>query len=92
MTISGHPTALRASASLKTTLFGRQKRVFTYDAYYADGHIETDVNADKALDGRRLPADAWTTRHYAEAACPEVGTGLWVEYASGRTLDEQPGN
>jgi len=82
MTISGYPTALRASASLKGTL----------DAYYADGHIETDVNADKALDGRRLPADAWTTRHYAEAVCPEVGTGPWVEYASGRTLDDQPGN
>ncbi len=58
--------------------------------YYAEGHIETAVNADNALGGRRLPADAWTTRHYAEAACPEVGTGLWVEYASGRTLDDQP--
>ncbi len=92
MTMSGHPTALRASASVKRTLFGNKKRVFTYYACYADGHIETDVNPDKALDGRRLPADAWTTRHHAEAACPEVGTGLWVGYASGRTLDEQPGD
>ena len=92
MTISGLPTALRASASLKRTMFGRTLRVFIYNAYYANGHIETDVNADKVLDGRHLPADAWTTRQYAEAACPEVGAGLWVEYASGRTLDDQPDN
>jgi hypothetical protein len=92
MTISGLPTALRASASLKRTPFGRRKRVFIYDAYYADGQVETDVNADKVLDGQRFPADAWTTRQSAEAACPEVGAGLWVEYASGRTLDYQPGN
>ena len=47
MTSSRLPTAFRASVSLKRTMFGRRKRVVTYDAYYADGHIETDVNADR---------------------------------------------
>jgi hypothetical protein len=88
MATTGRPSALRATSSLRTTLFGRRKRVVRYDARYADGHIEEDVNADEVLDGRHLPADAWATRDAAEAACPEVGTGPWVEYATGRPLDD----
>jgi hypothetical protein len=72
---------------VRTTLFGR-KRVVRYDARYPGGHVEVDVNADKVLDGRHLPADAWGTRKAADAACPEVGTGPWVEYATFRVLDD----
>lgn len=80
------PTALRAVASLRKTLLGRHRRVNRYDALYADGHVEHNVDADRVLDGQHLPADAWATRHAAEAACPEVGTGQWMEYATGRPL------
>jgi hypothetical protein len=86
MLTAARPTALRAVTSSRTTLFGR-KRVVRYDARYADGHVEHNVNADRVLDGQHLPADAWATRDAAEAACPELGTGPWVEYATGRLLD-----
>ena len=81
------PTSIRATASSRRTLLGRRKRVFRYDARYSDARIEHNVNADAVLDGRNLPVDAWATRHAAEAACPEVGTGRWVEYATGRVVD-----
>ena len=87
MVTAARPTALRATASSRTTLFGRRKRVMRYDARYADGRVEHNLNADEVLDGQHLPADAWATREAAEAACPEVGTGPWVEYATGRLLD-----
>ena len=82
------PTALRARAEFGTTLFGRKKQVFRYDARFQDGRVAEDVDADAALDGDRFPADAWATRSAAEAACPGVGVGRWVEYATGRLLDD----
>ena len=85
--VTARPTVLRATASSRTTLFGRRKRAIRYDARYADGHVEHNVNADEVLDGQHLPADAYATRDAAVAACPEVGTGPWVEYATGRLLD-----
>jgi hypothetical protein len=90
MSIAELPRALRAVASWKRTLLGRQKRVFRFDALYSDGHVDTDVNANEVLDGWRFPADAWATRDAAEAACPQAGTGPWVEYATGLLLDDQP--
>ena len=88
MVKAARPTALRATASSRTTLFGRRRRVVRYDARYADGHVEHNVDVDVVLDGQHLPADAWATRGAAEAACPQVGTGRWVEYATGRLLDD----
>jgi hypothetical protein len=82
------PSALRAKASYRNSLFRRRKRVVRWDARWADGHVEHDVNADEVLQGRHFPADAWGTRHAAEAVCPEVGAGPWVEYATGRVLGE----
>jgi len=87
MVTAARPTALRAVASSRTTLFGRRKRVIGYDALYADGHVEHGVNADQVLDGQHLPADAGATRDAAEAACPDAGTGSWVEYSTGRPLN-----
>jgi hypothetical protein len=87
MTQAEFPLALRATAAFESRASGRRKRVVRYDARYQDGRVERDVNPDEALDGRHLPADAWATRDAAEAACPEVGNGRWVEYATGRLLD-----
>jgi prepilin-type processing-associated H-X9-DG protein len=84
------PTAIRVTATSKRTALGRKKRRFRYDALYADGHVERDVNVDAALEGGHFPADAWATRDAADVACPEVGTGQWVEYATGRVLEGPP--
>lgn len=80
------PAALRATASVTTTMIGRRRRNVTYDALYADGRVDRDVDADEVLQGLRLPADAWATRAVADAACPATGTGPWIEYATGRVL------
>jgi hypothetical protein len=87
MVTAARPTALRATASSRRTLLGRRKRLLSYDARYADGHVEHNVNADEVLNGQHLPADAWAVRRAAEAACPAAGPGAWVEYPSGRLLD-----
>ena len=85
------PYAVRATAEVRMTLLRGRRRVFRYDVRYHDGRELYGVDIDRALDGRHLPADAWATRAAAEAACPEEGTGAWVEYAYGRRLDEEPG-
>lgn len=90
MSTDRRPLALRATASFNRTLLGRRKRVFRYDAYYADGSVDLKIDADSVLDGRSLPADAWATRDAAEAACPETGTGPWVEVGTGRLLADLP--
>ena len=78
------PAALRA-----TRLPGRwplRRPFFKYDALYPDGTVAVDVNADEVLQGRHLPADAWTTRRAVEEACGDGVPGDWVEYATGRRL------
>lgn len=82
------PLAIRATAEVELSLFNRKRRKLRYDARFADGHVVRDVNVDDVLQGRRFPADAWTTRKAAEAACPEDGLGDWVEYATGRRLND----
>lgn len=83
-------TAIRATAMWARTALGRTKRTFRYDALFADGHVERDVDVDRALEGRSFPADAWATREAAEATCPEAGSGQRVEYATGRVLEDPP--
>ena len=83
------PVALRAAATIRVSRFlGRSKRVFEYDAKYAGGRVELNVDADAVLQGAWFPADAHATRQAAEAASPDVGTGPWVEYASGRPVED----
>ena len=81
MTLRDLPVAVRATAGIGSSAFGRRCRVFSYDERFADGQIVRDVNVDEVLQGRRLPADAWASREAAERACPQVGQGDWVEYA-----------
>jgi hypothetical protein len=88
MSAPGLPVAIRATAEVGTSLFSRKRRNLRYDARFADGHVVRDVNVDDVPQGRRFPADARTTREAAEAACPENGPGDWVEYATGRRLND----
>jgi hypothetical protein len=69
---------------------GRAKRALSYDARFEDGHVERGVDVDKVLQGARFPADYWVTRKGADAACPEIGTGTWVAYATGAPLLDGP--
>ena len=62
-----------------------KEQVFRYDARFKDGRVAEDTDA--ALDCGRFPADDWATRTAAEAACPGVGVGRWVEYPTGRLPD-----
>lgn len=64
----------------------RRRPSFRYDAMYSDGTVVADVDADDVLQGHRLPADAWATRHAAEEACGDGVSGAWIEYATGRRL------
>lgn len=88
MSAATFSVAIRAIAEVRTSVLRRRRRLFRYDARFPDGRIAGDVNIDDVLQGRLFPADAWATRHAAEAACPEGGTGEWVEYATGRRLED----
>lgn len=90
MVIRERATAIRAIATSERSTLGRTKRRFRYDALFADGRVERDVDVDAALEGWRFPADAWATRAAAEAECSEPGSGRWVEYATGRVLEDPP--
>ncbi len=80
--------AIRATATTETRLLRGQRRVVRYDVRYPDGRAEQDVNLDRVRQGGRFPADAQATRVAASAACPDVGAGDWVEYATGRGLSD----
>jgi hypothetical protein len=83
-------TAIRATLARRRTLLGRVRVRLRYDALFSNGRVEHDVNVDATLDGRHLPADACATRAAAEATCSDAGPGRWVEYATGRELDDPP--
>jgi hypothetical protein len=59
-----------------------------YDARFAGGHEEHDVDLNAVLQGARFPADYWCTLKGAKDACPPVGIGPWVDYPYGRPLSE----
>jgi hypothetical protein len=51
--------------------------------------VERDLEtAGGVLQGGRYPADAHVTVNAARNACPDEGTGPWVQYASGLVLDD----
>ncbi|MEX5258131.1 hypothetical protein [Kocuria arenosa] len=63
-------------------------RIVRYDARFAHGHAELDVDLNAVLQGARFPADCWCTLNGAEDACPPAGIGPWVDYPYGRPLEE----
>ncbi|MEV7398109.1 hypothetical protein [Aeromicrobium sp. NPDC092404] len=81
--------ALRAAARVQVSgVLGRSRRVIEYDAKYPDGRVELNVDADTVLQGRRFPDRARKTRAAADAACPETGTGPWVEHETDWSSEE----
>lgn len=81
------PTAIRATAYWKTRRWLRSRHLsIRYDARFADGREEYDVDLDAVLQGSRYPADYRSTKNGARAACPEEGTGAWVDYPYGQPL------
>lgn len=83
------PGALRAAATVRVSrILGRSRRVFEYDARFPDGRVELNVDADAVLQSGRYPAEARTTLLAAEAACPEIGTGQWVEHEPGGLIED----
>ena len=85
------PVAVRASADVVRGRFGRRRRVFRWDALYADGRLVTDVDFSDAVQAARWPADAWPVRHAAEESCPEVGVGAWIHWPTGSPYDRTSG-
>ena len=81
------PIAIRATTHWKTRRWLTSRYLSTrYDARFADGREEYDVNLDALLQGSRYPADDWSTKNGRDHACPEEGTGAWVDYPYGRPL------
>src|SRR4051812_31123593 len=74
--------AVRVNASVRKTMLGRSKRVLSYDARFSDGRVDKCVDVDEVLQGARFPADSWVTRKAADAACPRIGVGTCVTYAT----------
>lgn len=58
-----------------------------FDAWWADGHIERDVDLT-SLMYRRAPADYEVTRRAILENCPEVGIGRRVQWPWGLVLDD----
>lgn len=81
------PIAVRAAAAWKTRRWLKSRyRSIRYDVRFPDGREELGVNLHAVLQGARFPADYWSTVKGARRACPEEGTGAWVDYPFGRPL------
>ncbi len=83
---SDMPVAIRATASWERRWLRTRYRSIRYDVRFADGREEQSVDVNAVLQGARYPADYWSTLNGAELACPEDGTGQWVDYPYGRPL------
>ncbi len=82
------PVAFRATAyRSRTRWLKRPFRDFRYDARFADGREEHDVNQGVVLQSGHYPADAHVVRKGAENACPEEGVGPWVDYPWGKPIE-----
>jgi hypothetical protein len=81
------PVAVRAtSVWTKSRWLKTPRRYFGFEVRFADGREQRVESLDRALQGSRYPADAWSTRKGAETACPKEGRGEWVDYPYGRPL------
>ncbi|WEO76413.1 DUF202 domain-containing protein [Cryobacterium sp. SO2] len=73
-----HAVAVRATGFIGESRWRRRpvSRV-RYDALWADGRVEFDVNLTAAMY-RGWPTDFEPISDSVHANCPEVGTGRWV--------------
>lgn len=86
------PEVFRAEARIEPSRFLRRpRRVLHYDAAWPDGRIMTDVHLVDLMY-RRAPADFEVVKRVLDECCPEVGTGPWVEYPTGRVIGVTPGS
>jgi hypothetical protein len=84
------PVAFRARSRVEPSRWLRRpKRVLSYDARWADGREQLDVDLVELMY-RRAPADYAVTRDAMLANCPEAGTGRWVWYAWGSVVQDDP--
>jgi hypothetical protein len=75
------PVAVRAAAFARPSRWRRRpRRVVRYDALGADGRVRLDVDLGDAL-GPGYPADLSPVRRAIHDACPEDGTGRWIDRA-----------
>lgn len=80
------PEVFRAEARIEPSRFLRRpRRVLHYDAAWPDGSIVRDVHLVDLMY-RRAPADYEVVKRAMDEHCPEVGTGSWVEYPTGRVI------
>ncbi|MBP3037085.1 hypothetical protein J2M53_12615 [Arthrobacter sp. zg-ZUI100] len=85
------PVAVRARAHMGTSKWlHRPVRLVCYDARWADGHVEFDVNIYKEVFRGRHTTDKDDIFQSMHATCPEVGTGQWVHVSYG-VIDESSG-
>jgi hypothetical protein len=82
------PEVFRATASIEPSgWLRRPRRRVRFDAKWADGRIEHDVDLT-SLMYRRAPADYEVTRRAMLENCPEVGTGRWIQWPWGFVLND----
>lgn len=73
------PVAVRATAFIRPSKRRhRRVRLVTYDAYWADGRLDFDVDLP-AMMYRGFPADFAAIDESVHSHCPEAGTGQWVD-------------
>ena len=73
-----HPVAVRAMAFTRPSRWRhRPVRLVRYDAYWAGGRVDFDVNLSKLMY-RGSPADFAAIEESVHDHCPEAGTGHWV--------------
>ncbi|WP_146188087.1 hypothetical protein [Mycetocola zhujimingii] len=76
------PMAFRATAYLRTSWWSRREvRAFRYDALWADGRVDRDIDLVKVMY-QGAPPDFATTSKAMHDGCPDVGIGPWIEYAT----------
>ncbi len=64
----------------------RPVRTFRYDALWADGRVDRDIDLVKVMY-MNAPADYQVTKRAMLEHCPATGTGQWVGYATGFLVD-----
>jgi hypothetical protein len=81
------PIAFRVSAYPRTTRWLRREvRGFRYDALWTDGRVDRDINLSEVMY-MSGPADYETTSRAMRSTCPIVGTGPWIEYGTGISIE-----
>ncbi len=79
--------AFRAEARVEKSRWRRRpRRVLHYDARWADGRVERDVDL-VGLMYRRAPADYVVVKKAIDDHCPAEGAGPWIGYPYGEVAD-----